>query len=469
MTAPATVRYTVDMNEQALLHIKKNLDKYAEGFLSVLGENPKRAVRINTLKADPEDIAAKLGLSEKTVYSGDAFIAPECLTGAHPYHHGGLLYFQEPSAMLSVEAARPYLAELTGSLDYPLVLDMCAAPGGKSGQIAELLKGRGALVSNEIDYKRAKVLSSNLERLGVRNCAVTSSSPDRIAEVLGNIFDAVIVDAPCSGEGMLRKEKAAWDNMNFKTMLACAERQSEIMSYAVNCLKEGGLLVYSTCTLNETENEMTLLPLIESGELEPLECPHLKLVHRSARFAAYRALPQDGGGEGHFVCVMRKLKGGASKPKLKIHYDKVLKKSAPLEAVLSKLCKDPIFATPCFSGDNIFLCPLLPPLSGLNVIRAGAYAASVIKNGFVPSHGYAAALKRDDMISSLDFHYETGDENEKALGRKNIESYLRGEQLECPETYRDWGLICADSFPLGLIKMSGGLAKNHYPKGLRNK
>ena len=449
------------MDEQVVSHIRKSLGAFAEDFLAVLNQSPKRAVRVNTLKISVAEAQSLMSLQEPNVYCDEAFLADDTLKGTHPYHHAGLIYFQEPSAMLAIEAARPYLTELFARNDYPLVLDLCAAPGGKSGQAAALLNGRGALISNEIDFRRAKVLSSNLERLGVRNCAVLSDTPERIASCLQGVFDAVIVDAPCSGEGMLRKEPDALKNMNDKTVAACAARQREILISALRCLKEGGILVYSTCTLNETENELSLLPFISSGELKPLECPHLKLVHRSERFFAYRALPQDGAGEGHFVCVLRKTSGGEKKPKLVAYGDRV-KNIGELSRLAASLTKEPLYGEPRMRNDGVYLCPLLPPMSGLCVVRLGVQLASPIKNGFIPSHSFVAAMKKDTAQDPLNFRLGIDAE------RQAVERYLMGDTVSSAPEIRGFKAVAVDSFPLGLVKASGGEAKNHYPKGLRN-
>lgn len=444
-----------NLPKEALEHLKRNLGSDFDDFVAALELPPLKAVRVNTLKADPEEIKNRLSLECKTAYCDEAFLS-DSLTGNHPYHKAGLLYFQEPSAMLAVQAAKPFLVELFERSDYPLALDMCAAPGGKSGQLAELLSYKGGLVSNEAEFKRAHVLASNLERLGVTNVAVTSAYPDRIAKRLSEVFDVVVVDAPCSGEGMLRKEPAAAANMNEKTMLACADRQRGIISAAVRCLKGGGILIYSTCTLNVTENEGVLLPFVESGELTPLECPHLKKVRLSGVMAAYRAFPQDGGGEGHFVCVMRKSGESRSKIKLVAPFD-VSVRDNELAKYIGDFSSLPLPYPAYRFGDEVFLSPRFPSLNGLSVVRAGVHAASIAKSCFVPAHGYAVSLTRASARLKVDF----------TLGDGNAEKYLGGEQLPVSKELSGYGLAGVDGYPLGLVKVSDGWAKNHYPKGLR--
>lgn len=454
------------MHEIELEHLKKYLGKYADGFIESLSAPPKRAVRINRLKTSPEKVAAALSLTQKAAYSDDAYLISSDISGSHPYHCAGVFYMQEPSAMLAVEAAKPIIEKIVRTESYPLVLDMCAAPGGKSGQLAAILNGKGALVSNEIDFKRARVLCGNLERLGVRNCAVVSAPSEKIAETFGNIFDVVAVDAPCSGEGMLRKEAAAWENMNLKTMLSCAERQREILANAVRCLKEGGILVYSTCTLNETENENVVEDFVKSGELTPIECPHLKLVRKSERFAAYRALPQDGGGEGHFVCVLEKTAGGEKAVKLRSPFAEKFDVKK-LSAVLSNLCKAPIFNDAFAYKDSVFLCPPFPDMRRLQIVGAGVNVASIKGNAVVPAHGFVAALRDGEPFAAIDLPYEIGVGAYLETGRALLEKYLCGEELEYDTPFSGFGVLCADSHPLGLVKSSGGVLKNHYPKGLR--
>ncbi|MCI8612453.1 MAG: hypothetical protein HFE48_01980 [Clostridia bacterium] len=450
-------------------HLEKSLGSDFADFFASLDGAPKRAARINTLKAEPREIAAALSLKEESAYCGDAYIVSDETDGNHPYHKGGLFYLQEPSAMLPIEAARPVLKEIISSRTFPLMLDLCAAPGGKSGQIAALLGGKGALVSNEVDFKRAQTLAANLERLGVKNSLVTSMMPDKLETLLAGSFDAVIVDAPCSGEGMLRKESAAWNNMNEKTSLACAARQSEIIACAANCVKEGGLLVYSTCTLNETENENVIEPLIKDGGFDALECPHLTLVRKSKRFAAYRALPQDGGGEGHFVCVMQK--NGASKrpPEFSLPFDKRYKNDSALKKLLSPLSDKPLGCGVYLYRDAIYACPPLPFVKGLCVVRAGVKVAEATKNMLVPDHAFVASLTKTTCKSMFDFPCESGGESARREGSAYLSAYLRGEELQIETSARGYGIVCADGYPLGLVKASGEGVKNRYPKGLRIK
>lgn len=453
----------------------KNLGADAEDFLAALREKPKRAARINTLKADAAAVAAALGLDKRTDYCKDAFlIDDESINGAHPYHCAGLLYFQEPSAMLAVEAARPHLQALFSASEFPTVLDMCAAPGGKSGQLAALLQGRGVMVCNETVFKRTAPLLSNLERLGVRNAMVTSSSADEFARLLGGAFDACFVDTPCSGEGMLRKEASAWENMNEKTMLACAARQAEIFCAAKACVKEGGLLVYSTCTLNRTENENILLDAVQSGEFEPLACPHLQNVRQSDVFTAYRAFPQDGGGEGHFVCVLKKRASSPRPPRFSSPFSGAFRDEKKLRDALQPLCAPPLFYTPFLFRDGVYLSPPLPFVKGLSVVRAGVKAAQISGSRLIPDHAYALSLRREETVNRLSFPCAPYDENGHASdaaaaaeGAAALAAYLRGEQLSVPSPFQGYGAVCADGYPLGLVKAGGDGVKNRYPKGLR--
>lgn len=451
-----------------MTHLRKNLGKDAEDFIAALSLPPKRAVRVNTLKADPKEITAVLKLETPSDYCPDAYICEnEHLGGTHPYHAAGLLYFGEPSAMLAIEAARPYLTELLESSEYPLVLDACAAPGGKSGAVAALMKGKGLLVSNEIVSARAAVLSGNLERLGVRNAMITSSPTENLASAMSGIFDAVIADVPCSGEGMLRKEESAWDNMNEKVMISCARRQSEIVENAAKCVKEGGLLIYSTCTLNTTENEGVLAPLLERGEFRAKECPHLKRVRTSERFFAYRAFPQDGGGEGHFVCVLEKTRGERKKTNFSSPFDGKYKNAADLEKLLGSLSRSPLFYTPYRFKDSVVLCPPLPSAKGIYLVRAGVKAAVCSGSSLVPDHCFAASVLKDEALIALDIRCEVGTDDKRRQGAALFAKYTHGEQIESPGEKLGWGLVCTDGYPLGLVKSSGGYLKNHYPKALR--
>lgn len=450
-------------------HIINGLGQYAEGFLEALYLPPKRSARINTLKADVQEIAAALNLTKKSDYCPDAYLLEEdsSLSGVHPYHCGGLIYLQEPSAALAIEAARPHLTEIVNETEYPLFLDLCAAPGGKSGQLAALMKGKGVLVSNETEYSRTAALNSNMERLGVRNCMITSNRPDALAELLHGAFDAVAVDAPCSGEGMLRKEPSAWDNMNDKTVKACAARQSAIVRSAAALLKRGGIMIYSTCTLNRSENEDVLLPLIDSGEFKPLSCPHLKNVRNSALFTAYRALPQDGGGEGHFVCVLKKLSPSLPPPRFSNPFSQQYKRTAALKSALSQITVNPPTAQAYVFKNGVTLCPPLPYVKGLSVVRAGVRAAAISGSALVLEHSFAMTVLRDETVNKLNFACEIGTGNEKSAGRAALNVYLKGGAPVPSAPFSGFGLVLADGYPLGLIKAGGDGVKNRYPSGLR--
>ncbi|MDE6612979.1 MAG: RsmB/NOP family class I SAM-dependent RNA methyltransferase, partial [Clostridia bacterium] len=344
-----------------------------------------------------------------------------------------IYYVQEPSAASVV----PQLEIEPGER----VLDLCAAPGGKSTQIAQYLKGEGVLVSNEIDFDRCKILKSNIERLGVKNVAVTCCAPKKIAETFPEYFDKVLVDAPCSGEGMFKKEENAikeWSEDNIKR---CAQRQSEILHFAAQALKGGGRLVYSTCTFAKEEDEEQIESFLTAH-------PEFKLIKMK------KLLPHEVKGEGHFFAVMQKQEGARAQVKVR--------KPTAKESML-KLYRDWEAQTLNFKAENIscdnervfsFLNDF-PELYGFRY-DGGVYFGGKSPDGkrFEPSHRLAMCLKPDEVKNI---------EVDEATALK----YLKGLTFGCSESEKGWRAVTYTGYPLGWCKAVAGVAKNHLPKGLR--
>ena len=379
------------------------------------------------------------------------FLRPDVRPGLHPYHDAGVYYLQEPSAMAP--------AALLGAQPGERVLDLCAAPGGKSTQLAAAMQGRGLLICNEINAKRARILSSNIERLGVTNALVLNEHPAALAARFPAYFDRILVDAPCSGEGMFRKEEAALTDWSIERVQMCAARQYEILCSAAKMLRPGGRLVYSTCTFAPEENEGVVSRFLHTHSafsIVQIDAPWLSPGRpdwiddpADGIAATFRLWPYRQHGEGQFAAVLER-KGDAEGC-----VDTAARSPlpAPVKEFAKQFALDLLDRSVAF-GDTIYLVPEgLPDLKGLHVLRAGLELGELRKRRFVPAHALALALRQFQNAVSY------------PAGSCEIAGYLRGETLNGDST--GWTLVCVDSYPLGWAKGSAGILKNHYPKGLR--
>ncbi len=438
-------------------------DEYDE-FLNAFENSPiYSGIRLNTLRQGCADaIKAEFGELEKVAWCENGFYADKSLiSGNHPYHMAGLFYFQEPSAMCAAEG----LPINEGDF----VLDLCAAPGGKSTQAGARLNNTGLLVSNEIVKSRADILSENIERMGLTNAIVTNESPDALAKKYPSFFDKIIVDAPCSGEGMFRKEPQAVTEWSVEHTVSCRARQKNILDSAIKMLKPGGMLVYSTCTFAPEENEKIAAYLMDMG-MEICEMPALAMLCEGRSewsesdydmSLTRRIFPHKQKGEGHFVALFKKpFTDEAPTEKKKKKGTKRIDTSA-LDAAI-RLYRDfekdvlniTLNGTFVLFGENLYLKPVDIDIDGIRVVRCGLQLGVIKKNRFEPSHALALALKCDEVRNvnlTLD---------DEALYR-----YLHGEVIPCNRN--GWCVVCVGGYTLGWGKASGGMLKNHYPKGLR--
>ena len=373
--------------------------------------------------------------------------------GKHPYHEAGLYYLQEPSAMAP--------AGLLRSRPGDRVLDLCAAPGGKSTQLGDMLAGKGLLVCNEINPKRAKILSRNIERMGIPNALVLNMHPRDLEGRFHGFFDKILVDAPCSGEGMFRKEEAAITDWSQDTVEMCAARQAEILDSAAKMLRPGGLLCYSTCTFAPEEDEGAVAAFLSRHpdfHVEPVDAPWLSPgvpawgASENPEIArTFRLWPHKLGGEGHYAALLRKdgdadctcllLPKPEKAPKELTEFLDTLKISLPEGNLIS-------------FGPSLFLAPPdMPDLKGLKVLRPGLELGQAKKGRFEPAH--ALALWLETAKNTADFPADS----------KEIDDYLHGQVI--PGNHSGWTLITVDGLSLGWAKGSGGQLKNHFPKGLR--
>ena len=444
-----------------------------DGFLASYEKPLRGALRVNTLKAAPGLTGRYFSAEDKVPWAENGYYYDEDLRpGKSPLHEAGAYYIQEPSAML--------VAALSGAAPGERILDLCAAPGGKSTALAAALEGRGLLVANEIMAPRAKVLSQNIERMGIRNAIVTNEPPAALAERFPEFFDRIVVDAPCSGEGMMRKEPEAIACWSMDNISMCAARQRDILDEALRMLRPGGVLVYSTCTFAPEEDEAQVIDLLS-------RCPELEIARRSdieealrgraylsavsgpldgfagelgPDAAVFRIWPHLADGEGHFAAVM--IKAGEKLPAGEDAYPFLRKNprvAAPLLAAWNAFAAENLTSLPggTFTafGDNLYLSPAALDLSGLRCLRPGLHLGTLQKDRFVPSHALALAMRPSDAKRRAE------------LSEDDALAYIAGAELGCGTELKGWCLVSVCGFTLGWAKASGGRLKNHYPKGLR--
>lgn len=407
--------------------------------------------------------------------------------GKHPWHEAGAYYIQEPSAMSAVE--------LLGAEPGERILDLCAAPGGKTTQIAGKMQGQGLLVSNECYGNRAKILAQNVERMGIGNTVVLNESTERLSQGFSAFFDRILVDAPCSGEGMFRKDQGAVSEWSLENVELCASRQREILSHAAAMLKPGGVLVYATCTFAPQENEGCLAWFLEnypefslervetanqyfsSGRAEwaafGADCP-VKGVQNQELEKAYRLWPHKLQGEGHFAA--RLVKAGSAnnneraenilKPKQGRKMGKKSENVSLEEGVrlfqefekhtLQIHLEERQPGKYVLFSDQLYLLPEeMPELKGWKVVRAGLHLGVCRKNRFEPAHALALYLCPEHVKCSVE------------LTVSEASKYLHGETISGDNEQKGWTLVCAAGLSLGWGKTVNGVVKNHYPKGLR--
>ena len=479
--------------------MKKILGEDYDRFYQSYTDENVHALRLNPLKCDER---AAVEVTE--VFCGDGnpenIRVPWCENGfyydndSHPgksaMHEMGLYYIQEPSAML--------VGSLLDVKPGEKVLDLCAAPGGKTTHIVGMMKGEGILVSNEIDAARAKILSRNVERMGIKNCIVTNNSPDELSAVFCGFFDRIVVDSPCSGEGMFKKEEAAVTNWSENNVAMCAERSKSIVDEAVKMLAPGGVMVYSTCTFAPEEDEYIIKYILEKYPFMKLEAPGKpELFSRLSgpvceteffsekpgegeRPSIYRIWPHIHKGEGHFAARLVKSFDAAGQwmeSKDEIWETKKDRKKSGTDrtgiSVLSKKEKNQVMNsleelidTKAYGidldrirliRDNLWLVPKgsMPDIfsTGVRTVRTGTELGTMKKDRFEPAHALAMTLAKEQ--AKLVFETD------------RPEVFLEGNTLACDPALKGWVLVTYRNCPLGFGKASGGVIKNHYPKGLR--
>lgn len=459
---------SVRLPEEFCIRMQKLLGVEWKEFLDSYNNNRYYGLRMNPLKTSTEEFLERMPYAlEKVSWAWEGFYyREEDQPGRDVLHEIGAYYIQEPSAMAVVEVLDPRPGER--------VLDLCAAPGGKSTQIAGRMNGEGLLVANEVISGRARILSQNIERMGIKNCVVCNEPPERMAKFFPGYFDRIVVDAPCSGEGMFRKDEMAIEQWSVEHVQMCADRQQTILDEAAKMLKPGGVLVYSTCTFAPDENEGAISSFIQEHEDFMIE----ETIHDAA-FAPGRAdwtrnpapgleytmrlWPHRIKGEGHYIARLRRMGTSLIKNK-RDKYDvrsRIAKREEALQGFLSKELGvasgwlEEQHSKVQFFGEQIYLVPEeMIPMQGMKVIRPGLHLATEKKNRLEPSHSLALALKAAETDKVME------------VSREDAVRYLHGESLPCG-LQKGWTLLCFQGYPLGFGKAAGGQMKNHYPKGLR--
>lgn len=432
-----------------------NDDEFEEFNLS-LSNPPKRGLVFNNLVMDKNDFLNNFKYNlEKLSYDEDCYILnSEDKMGGDIFHHLGAIYMQEPSAMI------PGFCLPLKKGD--IVLDACASPGGKTFQIAKKLDG--VLISNEIDFERAKILNANVERLGLKNVIVTNFDAVSIAKNYPNKFDCVLVDAPCSGEGMFRKEDKAVTRWSQEYVELCAERQKEILLNYDKALKQGGYLMYSTCTYSIEENEEVVAFLVDLG-YKIVDIGFIEGATDGLQYKDYdtklckRFYPHKSKGEGQFVCLLQKIcendencvyvrtgrfKIGATEYKLLMQFFKDNFENGVFDEIKENLIQ---------KGENIYYVKdksLIVDES--KIINYGVRLGSVVKNRFEPHHNLFKSFNR--FLRKVD------------LIKIEAIDYLKGNTIDV-EMENGWCVVSYLNAPLGGGKIVNGMLKNHYPKGLR--
>ena len=438
-------------------------DEYP-AFRQALQARPHVGLRVNTLKISTEAFQKRAPFAlEPVPWCPTGFrVTDGSRPGKHPYHAAGLYYLQEPSAMAPAEVLAPRPGER--------VLDLAAAPGGKTTHMAALMQSEGLLIANDVQPKRVHEMTNNLDRWGATHLAVLTEQPRRLAERLGAFFDRVLVDAPCSGEGMFRKDASARRTWTPNHVARCARIQTGILRHAARLVRPGGWLLYSTCTFAPEEDEGTIARFLENHPDFAVET--IPAAHGFARAhpewadapddvrGAVRLWPHKLAGEGHFLALLRRdenaLQGFTPRRlrprppggEMRAHYRAFVEQA---------LCRDPVprHRLAVF-GNRLYALPEgLPDLKGLKVTRFGWWLGSFKTGRFEPSHALALALQKEDFCARVDFPAEA----EEAI------AYLRRQPLSSPGP-DGWVVVTVDGFPLGWARRVKGVLKSRAPRWL---
>ena len=430
-----------EMPLEFLEEMKKILKEDYDLYEKCMEKEAFRGITLNRLKVKDVNILP-FDVEKCPFYKDGYYIScDERGIGNTALHHAGAFYVQEPSAMSAVS--------LLDVQEGEKVLDLCAAPGGKSAQIASCLNGTGLIWSNEVVKNRAQILLSNFERMGISKGVVSSCYPDVLCRKLEGYFDKVLVDAPCSGEGMFRKNPEAVKEWSREHVLSCAERQLSILKSAAHAVKNGGELVYSTCTFSYEENEGVIKRFLEeNADFEMCDIGE-HFGRKTELPCAVRITPLEKG-EGHFAAKLRKKGESVSERPF-------IEKSVDIPKELEDIFYEVPKGKYVLNGDKIYIVPNgLPDIKGLGVIRAGVLAGEFVKKRFEPSHALFMSARAENVKRVLE------------LDDDSIREFLRGMEIDsdCENGYT---AVSYKGIITGYGKTSNRRLKNKYPKGLRLK
>ena len=441
--------------------------EYPAFYEALTDGTPYAGIRINPLKENSREAVFKAFGELKSVpwCNNGYYTDKSVISGNHPYHAAGLFYFQEPSAMCAASGIPIEEGDH--------VLDLCAAPGGKSTQAGARLNNTGLLLSNEIIKKRAGILAENIERFGLGNSMITNESPDVLSDKYPEFFNKIIVDAPCSGEGMFRKEEQAITDWSEGHVISCAARQRSILDSAYRMLSPGGMLMYSTCTFSKEENEENVEYMMDKYNMELMRMENAEYLYPSKPewwetghdlSEAKRLFPHTHNGEGHFAALLKKPEGTADLQPLKKR-TKERGKGKPDPALSDGVALFKAFEKQFLNtdmsghfimfGDNLYLMKENINIDKIRVLRPGLHLGICKKGRFEPSHALCMFMAARDFRNCIHL-----DLNDPALI-----GYMKGNVIEVSQ--KGWCAVCAGDYPIGWGKGDGRVLKNHYPKNLR--
>lgn len=436
-------------------------NEYIDFINSYQNQNIK-GIRVNTLKISIDEFIKlnTFNLNPIPWVHDGFYYGTHDNPGKHPFHHAGLYYMQEPSAMAVAEFVAPQPGER--------ILDLCAAPGGKSTHLASKMQGEGFILTNEINPLRAKILAQNIERMGITNAVVTNETPERLSGKFPDYFNRILVDAPCSGEGMFRKDPEAMEHWSLDNVEMCAKRQLSILNDAHKMLKSNGRLVYSTCTFSPEENEGVISNFLKHHPGYEIE--HLQTYEKFDKGRidwvedcvpeikhTLRLWPHRIQGEGHFIAVLRK---GNVKNRSKFEKVHFINDKSCLKDYYRFIDNDlniSIDGELVLFGENLYKVPKeMVSLKNIRIIRPGLHLGELKKNRFKPSHSLAMALNSSQVKKTISLPVDS----------HQVSAYLKGEPLPLSMP-KGWYQVHVEGYPLGWGKLSDDVLKNHYPKGLR--